>query len=109
MKTVLLIASWLTMVVSQIAIKYGSISEVRQVPCFATGIIIGAVGMWPLMVLHRALNPNITVGLCIGGGFLWSEVALALIFHSRISLLQIIGILAISLGIFLLAGVKAIG
>ena len=99
---------WLTIfylmqIGAYVLFKFGSTSDSRWLPCFVGGSIIGASSMWILMKLYSVMNVNVATGLAVGGGFLCSQIALALIFRTGISGTQYFGILMISCGLFVLA------
>jgi multidrug transporter EmrE-like cation transporter len=55
------------------------------------------------MLLYKTVNPNVALGICMGGGFLMSQIALALMGRARLGRAQYAGILAITAGMVLLA------
>jgi multidrug transporter EmrE-like cation transporter len=44
------------------------------------------------------MNPNVALGIGVGGSFLLSQLALAVIFRSSVSAVQCAGIVAITAG-----------
>ena len=59
------------------------------------------------MLVYKALNPNIALGICGGGSFLLAQLALALVFKSPVSAMQWGGVAAIVVGMVMLAGGKS--
>lgn len=94
---------WGMQVVAQLLFKWGSVSDSRWLWGFFGGHLFGVSSIWILMVLYRTMNPNVALGICLGGSFLLSQVAIALVFRSGISALQYAGIAAITGGMILLA------
>jgi len=95
---------WAMQVACHVSFKYGSTSAGRWVPFFLIGNGVGIVSTWILMMLYTRWNPNVALGLGMGGGFLLSQLAIAVLFRSQLSLLQIAGVVAIGLGMALLTG-----
>lgn len=94
-------------VIAQLLFKWGSVSEGRWLLGFFGGNVFGFSSIWLLMLVYRSMNPNIALGICGGGSFLLSQVALAVVFKSDISLTQWGGVAAIFIGMFALAAGKA--
>jgi len=110
MRLVFLLIFWGMQIVCHVLLKYGSTSPGRWLPCFVIGNAVGVSSTWFLMLLYTRMNPNIALGLGLGGGFLFAQLALALLFHSRLSGVQFAGIVAIAAGMAMLAaGPKPIG
>jgi len=101
-----LVIFWVMQAVAQVLFKYGSGSTARWLPGFIGGNVFGASSIWILMVLYKTMNPNVALGVGIGGGFLCAQVAVAVIFRSSVSVAQCGGIAAIALGMVLLAAGK---
>lgn len=55
------------------------------------------------MLVYKDMNPNIALGIAIGGAFLFCQIAIALIFKSKLMPLQWIGIAAIVFGTIVFA------
>jgi multidrug transporter EmrE-like cation transporter len=97
-----LLAFWCMQAIAQIFFKWGSATPGRWLYGFFGGHAFGVSSIWLLMLLYRTMNPNVALGLGIGGGFLLAQVVVAALFHSRVSLLQCAGILAIAAGMLML-------
>lgn len=97
---------WGMQVVAQLLFKWGSISDSRWLWGFFGGHLFGVSSIWILMLLYKTMNPNVALGICLGGAFLMAQVTLALVFRSSISPIQYGGIAAISIGMILLAAGK---
>lgn len=93
---------WVVYIAAHLVFKFGSTSQGRWLPCLVLGNILGVTSALVLMKNHSLMNPNVAMGLCIGGGFLFAQVALAVAFQSKLSLAQCAGVLAIATGIALL-------
>lgn len=96
-----LVIFWVMQAGAQVLFKYGSEVPGRYVLFFILGNIPGASSILILMQLYRIMNPNLALGLGIGGGFLCGQIALAIIFRSSLSVQQYIGMLAITTGMLL--------
>jgi multidrug transporter EmrE-like cation transporter len=94
-------------VVAQLFFKWGSTSEARWLWGFLMGNLFGFCSIWLLMLVYKDMNPNIALGICGGGSFFLSQLALAWAFKSEVSLLQWTGVVAIFAGMILLAGGKS--
>lgn len=89
--------------VANLLFKWGTTSSERWWWGFCGGHLFGVSSIFILMVLYKTMNPNVAFGLCFGGMFLVSQVAIALVFRSGISVVQYAGIVAITVGIMALA------
>jgi multidrug transporter EmrE-like cation transporter len=98
-----LLIFWAMQVLAQVIFKWGSDTPGRFVHGFIGGNLFGASSILLLMRLYKTMNVNVALGLGIGGGFLLGQVALALIFRSRVSLVQSCGIAAMVVGMLMLA------
>jgi multidrug transporter EmrE-like cation transporter len=94
-------------VVAQLFFKWGSTSDARWLWGFLVGNLFGFSSIWLLMLVYRNMNPNIALGICGGGAFLLSQLALTWAFKSEVSLLQWTGVVAIVAGMILLAAGKS--
>ena len=102
--TVLIIgAFWAMQVVAQLFFKWGSAADARWLWGFLGGNLFGFSSIWLLMLVYKAMNPNVALGICAGGSFLVSQVALAWVFRSGISAVQWAGIGAMVVGMLMLA------
>lgn len=100
---VYLLIFWLMQVIAQVLFKWGSMSESRWVWGFLGGNIFGFSSIWLLMLMYKAINPNVALGIATGGAFLLSQVALVVVFKSRVAPAQWVGIAAIVIGMIVLA------
>jgi drug/metabolite transporter (DMT)-like permease len=101
MTTVLLAIFWAMQVVAQLFFKWGSATAGRWVPGFILGNLFGASSIWLMMKLYTRMNPNLALALAGGGAFLVTQLALALVFHSRPTGLQWVGFAAVGAGMAL--------
>jgi multidrug transporter EmrE-like cation transporter len=93
---------WVMYAITFVIFKFGTTKPSRKLPCFIAGNVFGVSATWVLMMLYRTMNANIALGLCLGGGFVISQLALALIFRSNLKPLQYAGALTVALGIFVM-------
>ncbi len=103
----LLLVFWALQIVSQIFFKWGSDTPGRAAWGFLGGQVFGISSIVPLMMLYRAMNVNVAMGIGLGGAFLTSQLAVALVFRSLLVPTQYLGIVAIAAGMFLLAARSA--
>ena len=102
---ILLGVFWIMQVAAAAAFKYGSLAEGQWTNFFILGNIVGISSTWLLMHVYARLMPNVALALSAGGAFLCSQVALAIIFHARLTPIQWVGVLVILVGMVLAAGV----
>ena len=102
MELIWLLAFWCLQAIAQIFFKWGSGAPGRWLFGFFGGPAFGVSSIGLLMMLYRTMNPNVALGLGMGGGFLLAHVLVAIIFHSRVSLVQCAGIAAIAAGMLML-------
>jgi len=98
-----LLIFWVMQVIAQIIFKWGSASGSRWLWGFLGGNLFGFSSIWLLMLLYKTINPNVAFGIAGGGAFLLSQIALAIIFSSKVTTIQWAGIVAIVLGMMALA------
>jgi multidrug transporter EmrE-like cation transporter len=98
-----LLIFWGMQVVAQLIFKWGTAAPGRFIYGFIGGNVFGASSIVFLMLLYRAMNPNVVLGISTGGGFLLAQVALAIVFHSRVAPVQQVGVVAIAAGMLMLA------
>ncbi len=94
---------WAMQVVAMLLFKWGSNTPGRWAWGFFGGHLFGVSSMVFLMSLFKMLNPNVAMGICLGGAFLMSQIALAVVYRPELSLLQYAGILTITIGISMLS------
>ncbi|MGD0282536.1 MAG: hypothetical protein ABSB95_09260 [Dissulfurispiraceae bacterium] len=106
-----LLVFWMMQVIAQVFFKWGSVSESRWLWGFIGGNLFGFSSIWLLMLIYKAINPNIALGISAGGAFLLSQFALSVVFRTKVAPLQWAGVLAIVVGIIALAagGTKSTG
>jgi multidrug transporter EmrE-like cation transporter len=93
---------WGLHVTAHLCLKFGSTTDTRWWPFFVIGNAFGITATLTLMKVYTAMNPNVALGLCVGGGFLIAQTTIFLAFRSNLSWLQILGIMAITVGMVLL-------
>ena len=101
---VFLVVFWAMQVIAQLFFKWGSLSDSRFLWGFLGGNLFGFTSIWLLMLVYKALNPNVALGVAMGGSFLISQVVVMLVFKSQVAPLQWAGIGAIVIGMLALAG-----
>lgn len=98
-----LLVFWLMQVIAQSLFKWGSMSGSQWLWGFLGGNLFGFSSIWLLMLMYKSINPNVALGIALGGGFLFSQIAFVLIFKSKVTPVQWAGIVAIVAGITALA------
>ena len=93
---------WVLNVVTHVCLKYGSTGATRWWPFFVIGNAFGLTATLVLMKTYTGMNANVALALCVGGGFLLAQTTIHVAFRSVLSPSQIVGILAITLGMGLL-------
>jgi len=58
------------------------------------------------MLIYKAINPNVALGIATGGAFLLCQVVLTMVFKSKVAPVQWAGITAIVVGMIVLAAGK---
>ena len=97
-----LLIFWLMQVTAQIFFKWGSSSANRWIWGFLIGNLFGFSSIWLLMLVYKAMNPNIALGIATGGAFLLSQIAIVFAFKSKVAPIQWAGIAAIVVGMIAL-------
>jgi multidrug transporter EmrE-like cation transporter len=59
------------------------------------------------MKTYTGMNANVALALCLGGGFLLAQTSIFVAFRSSLTSIQIAGILAITIGMTLLAATRS--
>ena len=95
---VYLIIFWIMQAFAQVIFKWGSMSESRWWWGFLGGNLFGFSSIWLLMLMYKNIHPNIALGIASGGAFLASQIALVLVFESKMGLMQYVGVAAIVIG-----------
>ena len=91
---------WAMQVVAAPSFKQGSLPDASRTLWFIIGNVFGASSIWFMMELYKTMNVNVAMGLAVGGAFLLSQLATALIFKSNLSFVQYIGLIAITGGMY---------
>ncbi len=101
----LILIYWAMQAVAAVVFKTGSMAQTSAGwwSLFAFGHVFGAGSIVFQMVLYRRMNPNVALGICVGGAFLSAQIATAIVFSSRLAPLQWIGLLSITAGMLMLA------
>jgi len=89
---------WAMQATAQAFFAYGSRTAGRAALGFVLGNVFGASSIVFLMILYKAMNPNLALGLGTGGGFLCAQASIALIFRIPLSPLQYVAMFAIAAG-----------
>lgn len=104
----LTVAYWAMQVVAALAFKWGSSApdprhtRRRWLTGFIGGNAIGTLSIVFLMLLFDMLNVNVAYGIGVGGAFLCAQVAMAIVYRTRLSILQYSGLLAMTIGMLML-------
>lgn len=89
-------------VIATLFFKWGSTNDARWLWGFLLGNAFGFSSIWLLMMVYKVMNPNVACGICGGGSFLLSQLALNIVFKSEVSLVQWSGVVVIVAGMLLL-------
>ncbi|HEY3379549.1 MAG TPA: hypothetical protein VGL77_18895 [Armatimonadota bacterium] len=101
MTTMLLLVFWAMQVTANLCFKFGSTTPSRWALGFILGNVVGMSSIWFMMKLYARMNPNLAMALAGGGAFLCIQLALSLLFHSRLTQLQWIGMVTVTVGMML--------
>jgi multidrug transporter EmrE-like cation transporter len=93
---------WSLNIITHVCLKFGSTGTTRWWPFFVIGNAFGITATLVLMKTYTGMNANVALGLCVGGGFLLAQTTILVVFRSVLSPGQIVGIMAIALGMGLL-------
>lgn len=96
-----LILFWLMQIVAHGLFKFGSSVPKHYYWGFICGNVVGVLSIIPLMKLYSLMQINIAIALCLAGGFMMTQIALAIIFSQHLSLLQWCGLLLIVVGMII--------
>jgi multidrug transporter EmrE-like cation transporter len=91
-------------VTAYVAFKYGSYGRTgrsrRWLAGFVGGNVVGASSIYFLMKIYEAMPGNCNVALVLAGGgaFIATQMALALVFRSRLTIIQWTGVVMVATG-----------
>ena len=97
---------WALQIVANIFFKWGSDGTLKWLHGFILGHTFGITSMAVLMVIYKMMSPNIAFGVAMGGAFLLSQIAIAVVFKTDLSVVQYAGIGTVVIGMTLLAVVQ---
>ena len=104
MKLILiLVLFWIMQIFANVAFKWGS-SESRRSRRwrigFISGNVVGATSIYFLMKIYAMMpnNSNLAAVLSVSGGFIGSQLMLAWMFRSRLTILQWAGVALVAIG-----------
>jgi len=89
---------WGMQLIANLLFKFGSTLPSRWLPGFILGNVFGASSIYFMMKLYTRLNPNIANTIAGAGTFILVQLALGILFHSRPTPLQWVGIVAVCAG-----------
>ena len=98
---------WAMQIFANVAFKYGSADgekhSRRWLAGFLSGNLVGASSIYFLMRIYGLMpdNPNLAAVLAGCGGFVGSQLVLAWMFHSRLRLIQWVGVCLVVSGTIL--------
>jgi small multidrug resistance pump len=86
--------------VASICFKEGGTDELHRWPYFIGGNIVGASSIYYLMKIYEQMPDNCNVALVLAGGgaFIGTQIALALVFRSRLSVTQWADVVVVAIG-----------
>jgi len=96
-----LVIFWIMQIIAQIFFKWGSGGKERWLTGFIVGNLFGFSSMWLLMILYKIISPNLALALGAGGAFLLTQLVFYLWLKTSLTLLQWLGIIAITTGMIL--------
>ena len=79
---------------------FGSTSDSRRLPCLIISTAIGMSGTYILMRLYKIMDVNTATAVTLGGGFLITQIVVALLFKSNLTIIQYFGVFTIAAGLF---------
>ena len=94
---------WAMQVATNLLFKWGSTAPGRWAWGFFGGHLFGVSSIAFLMLLYKTMNPNVALGVCLGGSFLLAQIALAVVYRSSLTPIQYAGIVTITMGMVMLA------
>ncbi|MDR0474204.1 MAG: hypothetical protein LBH43_11100 [Treponema sp.] len=101
MKSIFLLVIYYVINTSAFAVSvFGGNYEQLWLPCLIVSNAIGMGGTWVLMQLYKKMDVNTATAVSLGGGFLITQITVALLFKSNLSLIQYTGVLIIAAGLF---------
>ncbi len=89
---------WAMQAIAQLFFSYGSRTPGKATLGFILGNVFGASSIIFLMLLYKAMNPNLALALGSAGGFLCAQGAVAVLFRVHLTPLQYGAMLAIAAG-----------
>ena len=92
---------WVMQAGAQVLFNLGSQTPGKYWLFWGLGNIPGASSILLLMQLYKVMNPNLALGLGVGGGFLCGQIALAAIFRSSLSVYQYVAMVTVAAGMAL--------
>ncbi|MCK9410781.1 MAG: hypothetical protein M0Q53_00675 [Prolixibacteraceae bacterium] len=72
----------------QLTFKWGSLSEANWLPGYIVANLVSISSTWFMMISYKHLNPNIAFGIAVASIFICGQVALSLVFKSKMVFLQ---------------------
>ena len=89
---------WAIGLAAGVCFKEGGTDSDRRLAYFLLGNVLGISSTWFLVRLYARMNVNMAMLISGGGGFIIFQVALWLIYHVRLTLVQWAGILMVAAG-----------
>jgi len=89
---------WAIGLAAGVCFKEGGTDSGHRLLYFLLGNVLGISSTWFLVRLYARMNVNLAMLVASGGGFIIFQVALWLIYHVRLTLLQWAGILMVAAG-----------
>ena len=99
-----LLIFWTLQILAYVSFKYGSHGETGRSKCWLAGFIggniVGASSIYFLMKIYEQMPGNCNVALVLAGGgaFIGTQVVLAMIFRTRLTLVQWTGVALVAVG-----------
>ena len=100
LNTIMLTIFWMLQVVALVFLKHGAMGTRRAfLICFILANVLCVFSLWPLMLVYKSWPANVVLALQVGVGFVIGQVVLALVYPSGLTLVQVGGMVAITVGI----------
>lgn len=107
MNVLWLVIFWSLQVAAALCFKQGSMPGAARMVWFIVGNVFGGSSIWFMMELYKTMNVNVAMGIAAGGAFLFCQLFTAIVFKSSLTLVQYVGLLAITGGMYAVsAGAK---
>jgi len=98
----ILCAYYVLNAIGQTIIAAGGRADGWGIPSLLAGSVIGIFGTWLIMQLYKRMDVNTATAVSLGGGFLFAQIALAIVFAEHLTIWQYLGLGLITVGLFVM-------